>query len=205
MGLPLGRVCGKCPDAARLHHLRAEKAWQQDTTSLTCRKDLATGRGQALVSAAYAVPSWTPSLSTEKPAAPLKPLVGTTHAFVPSWAADPGITTERTAAVPGRSAALEVCVASPNAAAARGDAAQAVVDRKLSNFRNEIPDSRNQGIHKRPLVWTADRRPHPAVTRTERRDHFRRSPLGCRSMYFHSKRIPVGHSNLGTLAHLLIC
>ena len=29
------------------------------------------------------------------------------------------------AAVPGRSAALQVCVASPNAAAARGDAAQA--------------------------------------------------------------------------------
>ena len=30
----------------------------------------------------------------------------------------------------------------------------------------EIPDLRNQGIHYRPFVWTADGRPHPAVTRT---------------------------------------
>ena len=59
-----------------------------------------------------------------------------------------------------------MCVASPNAAAARGDAAQTAFDRKLSKYRNEIPDLRNQGIHYRPLVWTADGRPHPAVTRT---------------------------------------
>ena len=30
----------------------------------------------------------------------------------------------------------------------------------------EIPHLRNQGTHFRPLVWTADGRPHPAVTRT---------------------------------------
>ena len=30
MALLLGRVCGKCPDAARLHHSRAEKSWQQN-------------------------------------------------------------------------------------------------------------------------------------------------------------------------------
>ena len=95
--------------------------------------------------------------------------------------ADPGITTRprgltetqsrsadlfTTAAVPGRSAALDVCVASSNAAAARGDAAQAAFDRKLSFNMHEIPDLRNQGIHYRPFVWTADGRPHPAVTRT---------------------------------------
>ena len=88
--------------------------------------------------------------------------------------ADPGITTEPTgltetqsrlvdlftpAAVPGRSAALDVCVASPNAATARGDAARAVFDRQLSLYRH-------QGILYRLLVWTADGRPHPAVTRT---------------------------------------
>ena len=76
--------------------------------------------------------------------------------------ADPGLTTEprgltatqsrpadlfTTTAVPGRSAALDVCVASSNAAAARGDAAQAAYDRKLSSYRQEIPDLRNQGIH----------------------------------------------------------
>ena len=70
MALPLGRMCGKCPDAARQHH------------SPTCRKDLATGRGQALVSAENAVLSWTYNLTTDRP----KPLVGTAHAFTPSWA-----------------------------------------------------------------------------------------------------------------------
>ena len=95
--------------------------------------------------------------------------------------ADPGIITEpreskatqsrqvdifTTAAVPGRSAGLDVCVASPNAAALRGDAAQASFDRKLSHYRDEISDLRNQGIHYRPLVRTADGRPHPAITRT---------------------------------------
>ena len=90
---------------------------------------------------------------------------------------DPGITTEPrgltetesrpadlfpTAPVPGRSAALEVCVPSSNAAAARGDAAQAAFDRKLSSYRQEIPDLRCQGILYRPLVWTTEGRPHPA-------------------------------------------
>ena len=93
--------------------------------------------------------------------------------------ADPGITTEprgltvsqsrladifTTAAVPGRSAALDVCVASSIAAAARGDAAQVAFDRKLAHCRNLIV--RQQNIHYRPLVWTADARPHPAVART---------------------------------------
>ena len=56
-----------------------------------------------------------------------------------------------TAAVPRRSAALDVCAASPNEAAARGDAAQAAFDRKLSHYRQEIPHLRNLGIHCRPL------------------------------------------------------
>ena len=67
--------------------------------------------------------------------------------------ADLGITTEpreltasqsrpaeilTTAAVPRRSAALDVCVASTIAAAAQGDAAQGAFDRKLTHYRNEI-------------------------------------------------------------------
>ena len=71
-----------------------------------------------------------------------------------------------TAAVPGRSAALDVCVASSIAAAARGDAAQAAFARKLTHYRNELGELRQQKNHCRPLVWTADGRPHPAVTRT---------------------------------------
>ena len=73
--------------------------------------------------------------------------------------ADRGITTEptlltasrstpadifTTAAVPGRSAALDVCVASI-AAAARGDAAQAVFRPKLSHYKNEIGQLRATG------------------------------------------------------------
>ena len=59
-----------------------------------------------------------------------------------------------------------MCVVCSIAAAARGGAAQAAFDRKLSHYRNEIGELRQQGIHDRPLVWTADGRPHPAVTRT---------------------------------------
>ena len=94
--------------------------------------------------------------------------------------ADPGISTEprgltasqsrsadifTTASVPGRSAALDVSVASSVAAAARGDATQVAFDRKLSIYRDEIVELRQQGIHCRPLIWTADGRPHPAVIR----------------------------------------
>ena len=67
---------------------------------------------------------------------------------------------------PDAGAALDVCVASSNAAAVRGDAAQAASDRKLSHYRNEIGELRQQNVHNRLLVWTADGRPRPAVTRT---------------------------------------
>ena len=83
------------------------------------------------------------------------------HTETQSWSSDLFAT-----AVPGRSAALDVCVASSNAAAARRDAAQALFDRKLSHYRQQIPDIRGEGILYRLLVWTADARPHPAVTRT---------------------------------------
>jgi hypothetical protein len=70
------------------------------------------------------------------------------------------------AAVPGRGAALDVCVASSVAAAALGDAAEAAFRRKLRHYRNIIPQLAEAGIAFRPLVWTADGRPHPAATRT---------------------------------------
>ena len=73
-----------------------------------------------------------------------------------------------TAAVPGRGAALDVCVASPNAAAALGDAAAAAFRRKLRKYRRIIPQLARAGIAVRPLVWTSEGRPHPAVTRTLR-------------------------------------
>ena len=97
--------------------------------------------------------------------------------------ADPGVTTEprgltdtmarpadifTNAAVPGRGAALDVCIASPSAAAASGDAAAAAFRRKLRHYRHVIPQLARAGITFRPLVWTSDGRPHPAVTRTLR-------------------------------------
>ena len=85
--------------------------------------------------------------------------------------ADPAVTTEprglttttsrladifTTAAVPGRGAALDVCVASPNAAAATGDAAAAAFEKKLRRYQLEICELASAGIAFRPLVWTAD-------------------------------------------------
>ena len=71
---------------------------------------------------------------------------------------------------------LDVCVASSIAAAVRGDAAQAAFDRKTSHYRRAIPNHRAQDIVYRPLVWTADGRPHPAVTRTPQRSRHRVLP-----------------------------
>ena len=106
------------------------------------------------------------------------------HAFIGGLRlADAGVTTEprgltstqarpadmfTVAAVPGRRAALDVCVASSNAAAAAGDAAEGAFRRKLRRYRREIPELGRAGISYRPLVWTASGRPHPAVSRTMR-------------------------------------
>ena len=119
--------------------------------------------------------SWTRNLSTEKACSTAEATRGH-HACVHASLggqklADPGITTESrtlteaqsssadlftTAAVPGRSAALDVCVASSHEAAARGDAAQAAYGRIILHYRQEIPDLRAQGIVCRLVVWTAD-------------------------------------------------
>lgn len=97
--------------------------------------------------------------------------------------ADPTVTTEpqgltstsdrpadifTNAAVAGRSAALDVCITSPNAASAGGDAAAAAYRRKLRRYRRAIREMWRAGIAFRPLIWTADARPHPAVVRTLR-------------------------------------
>ena len=60
-----------------------------------------------------------------------------------------------------------MCIASPNAAA-MGDAATAAFRRKLRRYRREIEELSVAHIAFRPLVWTADGRPHPAATRTLR-------------------------------------
>ena len=61
-----------------------------------------------------------------------------------------------------------VRIASPNSATAAGDAAQAAFDRKLSHYSDIIPQLRQAGVAFRPMVWTADGRPHPAAVRAMR-------------------------------------
>ena len=61
---------------------------------------------------------------------------------------------------------MYVCIASSSAAIARGDAAEAGFRRKLRHYRQLLPELAAAGVVYRPLVWTADGRPHPAVQRT---------------------------------------
>ena len=95
VALSLGCLCGKCPDAARLHHQRAKKTRQQSLNGL------------------WPVPCGS---------------------FLDAVLGDL-FTTD---AVPGRSAALDVCVVSSSAAAARGDAAQAALVVKSSMVNNLV-------------------------------------------------------------------
>ena len=169
-----------------LYHLDAcaGVSLRRSTTSPMCKRDSATGRGRDSVNAVCVVLFWTPNSITEKLAVPLEATrrhCGCVHAVLGGLKlADPGITTEprgfteaqsgpadlfTIAAVPTRSAALDVSVAPP-AAAARGDAVQAAFERKLNHNRHEIPEFLAQGILSRLLVCTADGRPHPAATRT---------------------------------------
>jgi hypothetical protein len=69
-----------------------------------------------------------------------------------------------TAAVPGRSAALDVCVASPDAGAAGTNAVEAAFKRKLDHYRNAIPQLHAAGIVFRPLIWSSDGRPQCRLT-----------------------------------------
>ena len=61
---------------------------------------------------------------------------------------------------------MGVCVASPDAAAAGDDATESAFRRKLNHYRAIIPELHAAGIAFRPLIWSADGRPHPAATRT---------------------------------------
>ena len=158
---------GRVLDAARLHHQRAEKTWKHGVDRIW------------RVPLVSLLPG--PTAGTWRNLQHRRSYAGDfvcVHAVVCGRKlADPGITTEprgltasqarltdifTTTAVPGRSAALDVCVASSNAAAARGDAAQASFDRKLSHYRYEISHSPSLSRLDRGRATT------PAVTRTLR-------------------------------------
>ena len=61
---------------------------------------------------------------------------------------------------------MDVCIASPDSAAAGEDACESAFKRKLHHYRSVIPESHAANIAFRPMIWSADGRPHPAVTRT---------------------------------------
>ena len=69
-----------------------------------------------------------------------------------------------TAAVPGCVAALDIGVASPAAAAAGEDAAEAMWRRKVDEREDVRPELEQAGIRYRPFVFTAYGRPHSAAT-----------------------------------------
>ena len=57
-------------------------------------------------------------------------------------------------------------MASVESGAAGDDAVEAAFKRKLRHYRNVIPELSAAGIAFRPMVWSAEGRPHPAVKRT---------------------------------------
>ena len=159
VALPHGRLRGKCPDTARFHHQRSEKTRQQSLGFLdpqlehaeTCSTAEATRRHHASVHAAVCGMKLAELAITTEP-----------RGLTASQSRHADILT--TAAVPGRSAAQDVCVASSIGAAARGDAAQAAFDRKLSHYTHEVGELRRQNVQYRPLVWTANGRHLSAKT-----------------------------------------
>ncbi len=70
-----------------------------------------------------------------------------------------------TAAIPGRTTALDITVASPDAVHAGLDACASAYARKVTRYSNIIPQLSRAGITFQPMVWSTEGRPHPATTR----------------------------------------
>ena len=70
-----------------------------------------------------------------------------------------------TAALPGRTTALDVTVSSPDAVSAGPDACVSAYARKVTRYAKIIPQLDRAGVTFQPLVWSTEGRPHPATTR----------------------------------------
>ena len=71
-----------------------------------------------------------------------------------------------------------------------GDATEAAFQRKLHRKRNEICELHAEGVSSRPMVWTADGRPHPpavSILQVTAEKASRRSPAALRAKF----RLPV--------------
>ena len=69
------------------------------------------------------------------------------------------------AALPGRLAALDVGVTSPDVAGADADCTVSMVNTKRSNYAAHEDELRAEGIQYLPVVWSAYGRPHPDASR----------------------------------------
>ena len=69
-------------------------------------------------------------------------------------------------AAPGGEAALDITITSPNRGDAGADPPASAYARKMKRYRRAIPILAEQGIRLRPMCWSADGRPRPAVIRT---------------------------------------
>eukprot|EP00973_Karenia_brevis_P091402 12407308-Karenia_brevis.AAC.1 len=69
------------------------------------------------------------------------------------------------AAIPGRDAALDVTIAAQDASGAGLDCCATAYQRKLDHYRGILNSLSESGIAFRPMVWSAEGRPHPVVNR----------------------------------------
>ena len=69
------------------------------------------------------------------------------------------------AAIPGRDAALDVTIAAQDAAHAGEDCCASAFRRKLRKYARLLGPLAREGVGFRPLVWSAEGRPHPVVER----------------------------------------
>ena len=70
-----------------------------------------------------------------------------------------------TAAIPGRSAALDITIVSPDAVHAGPDTCASAYGRKVTRYSTIIPQLARAGVAFQPMVWSTEGRPHPAVVR----------------------------------------
>ena len=69
------------------------------------------------------------------------------------------------AALPGREAALDVTIVSPESTRAGQDCLQTAYVEKFRKYREILPELSRQGIAFKPLVWSTEGAPHPVVMR----------------------------------------
>ena len=69
------------------------------------------------------------------------------------------------AALPGRDAALDITIAAQDAIAAGDDCCATAFHKKLRKYAQLLGPLARDGIAFRPLVWSAEGRPHPVVDR----------------------------------------